>query len=194
MKPVDKKRVEALTRFWQAHKRLPSYREMLQLFSWSSKGAVHHFVERLIRIGLIRRDAEHKLSPTSRLLHIPILGTVEAGWPSPAEEELVDNISLDEYLIPRRESTFLLKVSGDSMINAGINPGDLVLLERGRDPKHGDIVVAEVDHDWTMKYFDQPEKFSPVRLRAANPKYPVITADEEIKIAGVVVGVVRKYH
>ncbi|PIP31029.1 hypothetical protein COX25_01375, partial [bacterium (Candidatus Howlettbacteria) CG23_combo_of_CG06-09_8_20_14_all_37_9] len=72
---------------------------------------------------------------------IKILGTVEAGFPSPAEEELADTITLDDYLIRKKEATFILKVSGDSMIGAGIKPGDLVLIEKGRQARHGDIVI-----------------------------------------------------
>ena len=82
---------------------------------------------------------------------LPVLGYVIAGFPTPAEEELRDLLSFDEYLITRPNSSFILKVSGDSMINAGILPGDLVIVEKGRNPKTGDIVIAEVDGKWTMK-------------------------------------------
>lgn len=81
------------------------------------------------------------------------LGTIEAGFPSPAEEELLDTITLDEWLIKRREATYMLEVKGLSMMNAGILPGDTALVERGREPKHGDIVIACVDGKWTMKYY-----------------------------------------
>ena len=81
-----------------------------------------------------------------------MLGMVTAGFPSPAEEELVDALSLDDYLIGNRQATFILKVSGDSMRDAGILPDDLVIVDRGLNPKNGDIVIAEVDGEWTMKY------------------------------------------
>src|ERR1700693_3413162 len=83
---------------------------------------------------------------------IGVLGSVAAGFPSPAEEELVDTLSLDDLLIQNREATFLLKVSGDSMTGAGILPGDMVIVDKGQTPKSGDIVIAEVDGAWTMKY------------------------------------------
>jgi SOS regulatory protein LexA len=120
-----------------------------------------------------------------------LIGAVEAGFPSPAEEELVDTLSLDELLITNREASFLLKVAGDSMTGAGIMPEDLVIVERGRTPKSGDIVIAEVDGQWTMKYFRK--RGENVMLVPANPKYQAIRPKNELKIAGVVTAVVRKY-
>ena len=81
----------------------------------------------------------------------PLLGIVEAGFPS-AEEELIDTMSLDEYLIENKEASYILRVKGDSMIDAGIREGDLVIVERTNAPRVGDIVIAEVDGEWTMKY------------------------------------------
>jgi len=98
------------------------------------------------------------------------VGEIQAGFPSPAEEELRDLISLDEYLITRPESSFLLKVSGDSMAGAGIMPGDLVIVEKGREPQSGDIILAQVDGEWTMKYFSK--RGGRILLEAANEKYP----------------------
>jgi SOS regulatory protein LexA len=120
-----------------------------------------------------------------------IIGTVEAGWPSPAEEELVDTLSLDELLITNREASFLLRVSGDSMTGAGIMPGDLVIVDRGQPPKSGDIVIAEVDGQWTMKYLRK--RGDNVVLIPANPKYKPIRPKNELTIGGVVTAVVRKY-
>jgi SOS regulatory protein LexA len=120
-----------------------------------------------------------------------LIGAVEAGFPSPAEEELVDTLSLDELLITNREASFLLKVTGDSMTGAGIMPEDLVIVERGRTPKSGDIVIAEVDGQWTMKYLRK--RGDSVALIPANPKYQAIRPKNELKIAGVVTAVVRKY-
>jgi repressor LexA len=122
---------------------------------------------------------------------IKFLGAVDAGWPSPAEEELRDTLSLDDLLIQNREASFLLKVSGDSMSGAGILPGDMVIVDRGLTPKSGDIVIAEVDGAWTMKYLRK--RGESVALIPANPKYRPIRPKRELKIAGVVTAVVRKY-
>ena len=85
----------------------------------------------------------------------------------------------------------MLEVDGDSMIDAGIHPGDTVIVERGRTPKQGDIVIAEVDHEWTMKYFERHG--GRVTLKAANKKYPTITPTEELKIVAVIRAVIRRY-
>jgi repressor LexA len=77
------------------------------------------------------------------------------------------------------------------MIDAGICPGDLVLVDKGLAPKSGDIVIAQVDNEWTLKYFEK--KGRAVYLRAANRKYPLIRPREELIIGGVVVANVRKY-
>ncbi len=121
-----------------------------------------------------------------------MVGFIQAGWPSPQEEALCDIMSLDEYLITRPQSSFLVKVSGDSMSGAGIMDGDLVIVERGRSPKNGDIVLAEVDGEWTMKYFKRKGK--EVVLEAANEKCATIKARTEFILGGVVAAVVRKYH
>ena len=78
---------------------------------------------------------------------------MEAGFPSPAEEALGDILSLDDFLIRDKAATYLLRVTGDSMREAGLLPGDLVLVERRTHAKDGDIVIAHVDGGWTMKYF-----------------------------------------
>jgi len=132
-----------------------------------------------------------RFSPVPATSPIRQLGTVEAGFPSPAEEELADTISLDDMLITNREASFLLKVSGDSMTGVGIMPGDMVIVDRGRTAKSGDIVIAQVDGEWTMKHLRK--RGDTVLLVAANPKYQPIKPKNELKIAGVVTAVVRKY-
>ena len=141
---------------------------------------------------MLEKDSRGFLKPLRRSLALPVVGEVAAGFPSPAEEELRDIISFDEYLVKRPESSFLLKVSGDSMAGEGIMEGDLVIVERGRDPRNGDIVVAEVDGEWTIKYFRKEGK--DVVLEAANPKYKPIRPKSELRLGGVVTAVIRKYH
>ena len=88
-------------------------------------------------------------------------------------------MTLDEWLIKNREATYMLKVSGDSMIEAGIMTGDLVLLDRSKEAKDGDIVIAEVDGAWTMKYLKKNGKS--VMLLPANKKYKPIIPKEGIE-------------
>jgi len=124
--------------------------------------------------------------------YLPVVGHIMAGFPTPAEEELQDLLSLDEYLIPRPKSSFMVRVSGDAMTEAGILPGDLVIVEKGRNPRTGDIVIAEVDGEWTMKYFRKEGKN--IVLEAANTKHVPIHPQVELRLAGIVTAVIRKYH
>lgn len=183
--------ITKLQQFYNDKKRLPTFREAAKLLGYKSPRAVSYWISTWVKRGFVQREKTGKLMPGPKLMPIKILGEVQAGFPSPAEEEMPDTISLDDWLIKKKESTFMLKVSGWSMKDAGINPGDFVLLERGRTPKPGDIVVAEVDHEWTMKYFDK--RGGRVILRPANKDFKPIIPEEELNIAGVVVSVIRKY-
>ena len=194
---MEKKRtIQSVARqighFFRENRRMPSYQEMLDLLGVRSKSVVHFWVNKLIDSGLLEKDDKGRLTLTKRSFSIPMVGSVQAGFPSPEEEVLSDTLSLDEYLITRPETSFLLQVSGDSMIDEGIMPGDLVIVEKDREPKNGDIVIAEVDGDWTLKYFKRDGKS--VVLEAANPRYPVIRAKSELRVGGVVTAVIRKYH
>lgn len=184
-------KVSKLRAFYVAERRAPGYNEMLKIFDYRSKNAVFCLLRRIESLGYIRISGG-RIAFTGKLTgSIRLLGSVQAGFPSPAEEELVDTLSLDDFLVERPDATFLLKVTGDSMVDAGIQPGDLVLVERGRAPKTNDIVVAEVDGEWTMKYFVRDR--SGVRLEAANKAYATIRPRQSLNIGGVVRSVIRKY-
>jgi SOS regulatory protein LexA len=185
------KHQEKIIRFYKKHKRMPSFREIGQVTGLKSTNAVSKLVRRLVSLEIIKKDNTGRLIPKKLFGETKILGTIEAGFPSPAEEELVDTITIDEYLISNKEATYMLKASGDSMIDAGIQPDDMVLVERNKAPKEGDIVIAEVDNGWTMKYLRKQN--GRMILAPANKKYKPIVPSEELKIAAVVIGVVRKY-
>ena len=185
-------RIRAISGFYFQKGRMPSFSEIAALAGFRSKNAAYKLINKLEKMKVLQRDPKGRLIAGSIAAPVKILGTVEAGFPSPAEEELADNLSLDDLLIHNREATFLLKVSGDSMSNAGILPGDMVLVDKGEVPKSGDIVIAEVDGEWTMKYLRK--RGENVMLLPANPKYQPIKPKRELKIAGVVTAVVRKYR
>lgn len=170
---------------------MPIYREIMKLLGFKSKNAVYKLIQRLIDEGALEKDSSGKLIPKSLIGELPLLGLVKAGFPAAAEEQMLDSMNLDEFLIEKKEATYLLEVDGDSMIDAHIAPGDLVVAERATTARDGDIVIAEVDGEWTMKYFKQ--KAGRVWLEPANKKYKPIYPTEELKIAAVVKGVVRKY-
>lgn len=182
-----------LRTFFRKEGRAPSFSEMAMLFGYASKNAVYGPVEKLISLGYLRRSANGRIVCTSKLAGgIPALGSIQAGFPSPAEEELLDTISLDEFLVKQPEATYLLTVSGDSMIEAGIHPGDLVLVEKGGTPKHNDIVIAQVDGEWTMKYFGKDRNGA--YLEPANPEYQRIRPKRSLSIGGIVRAVIRRYE
>ncbi len=188
--PIEARKTEIL-KFYRRNRRMPSYAEIMTLAGFKSKNAVHKLVTKLIDLGFVEKDATGRLIPKRLEIEIPVLGVVEAGWPSPAEEELLDTMSLDDYLVPNKEATYILRVSGESMIEAGIMPGDQVLVERGAEPKSGDIVIAEVDGAWTMKYYRK--RAGKVVLVPGNKKFKLIVPKHELRIAAIVKAVIRKY-
>ena len=190
-KPVETDKIDALRSFWRRNKRLPTYSEMCRLFDYSSKNAAFRMAKKLQEEGYIEKDDAGRLMPKPERLGIPLMGYVQAGFPTPAEEELIDTLSLDDYLIQNPDQSFLLKVSGDSMIDAGIHEGDMVIIEREVSPRSGDIVLACVDGEWTLKTYRRVG--TEVELVPANPRYPIIRPREELTLGGIVRAVIRRY-
>lgn len=120
-----------------------------------------------------------------------MLGSVEAGFPTFVEAGELDTITLDEWLIGDKSATFILKVKGDSMTDEGILDGDYVIVERGLEPKLGDVVLANVDGAWTLKYYKKDK--AGIYLEPANKKFKIIRPKESLEIPAVVVSVIRKY-
>ena len=118
---------------------------------------------------------------------------IPAGFPSPATDYIEDGLDLNEYLVRHKAASFMFRVQGHSMQGAGIVDGDKVVVDRSIEPQHNQIVVAVVDGEYTMKrlYF----KNGLVELRSENPAFKPIcfTAENQLEIWGVVVGVVRRY-
>lgn len=127
-------------------------------------------------------------------MEILFLGYISAGFPSQVEENLLESISMEEWLVKNPSSTYLIKVVGESMLEAGILPGDFVLVDRALMPKNNDIVVVRLEDEWTMKYFFKEGK--KVLLKPANPRYPTLhlLPERDIEIFGVVVALIRKYR
>lgn len=121
---------------------------------------------------------------------LKLLGSIRAGFAAPAEEELADTITLGEYLIHDKDSTYLLKVEGDSMEEAGILEGDMVIFERRSNAKAGEIVIALIEDGYTIKYLRK--KGNKYYLEAANQKYPKIYPKEG-QVIGVVTATFRTY-
>ena len=187
---VDK--IRLLRQFWRLERRAPTYAEMLDLFGYKSKNAVFGLLQKLEEAGYISKDDNGRVALLSKLTGtVRILGSIAAGFPTQEEEQGTDAITLDEYLVKNPDNTYMLTVRGDSMIDAGIMPGDIVLVEKGPPPNQNDIVVARVDEEWTLKYYVRDN--AGVRLEPANPKYKFIRPLRSLEIGGIVRAVIRKY-
>jgi len=183
--------VTKIKKFYFSQKRLPSYQEMADLLGFGSKKSSFMWAKKLIEAGILAKDEAGKLIPKS-LLSIPNLGVIRAGSPIAVENPLNDSFDFYHYLTGNKQDIFSLTVHGDSMIEEGINEGDLVIVDRTKAPRNLDIVAACVDNEWTVKFLDKST--SQVRLLPANSKYSPIYPKESLTIGGVVVSVIRKYH
>ncbi len=188
---MTKKAKKEILKFYKQKQRMPTYSEIMNFLNYKSKNSVFKLVTKLKAEKFLSQDRKGRLIPKNLFSNLKILGQINAGFPSLAEEELVDTMSLDQYLIKNQEATYMLKVDGDSMKDAGIMPGDMVLVDRSLNPADGDIVIAAVDGQWTIKYLKKKGK--DVYLKSANKKYADIYANEEIRIAAVVKAIIRKY-
>lgn len=180
-----------LYRFYRNENRMPSYSEAAKIFGFKSKAGAFKALGRLASAGLVGKSSG-KIVPRQKMIGTKILGLVEADFPTFSEENLLDSVTLDSYLIRNSEATFMLKVKGDSMQEAGILDSDMVLVEQTSSAKPGQIVVAEVDGAWTMKYLRKGKKG--FYLEPANQKYKPIFPKEELRIRAVVIAVIRKYN
>ena len=185
-------KIRLLRQFWRLERRAPTYAEMLELFDYKSKNAVFGLVDKLEEAGYVAKDTNGRIALLPKLTGtVRILGSIAAGFPTQEEEQETDAITLDEYLVKNPDNTYMLTVRGDSMIDAGIMPGDIVLVEKGPKPNQNDIVVARVDEEWTLKYYVRDN--AGVRLEPANPKYKFIRPLRSLEIGGIVRAVIRKY-
>jgi SOS regulatory protein LexA len=184
--------VKKIRLFHYKHRRMPSYQEMCRLFGFASKNASFDLAKKLIKLGIVDKNSKGRLILNKALLPIPVLGTIKAGIPTDAEEQVIDEVTFDDYLVDRPESSYLLKVSGDSMIEAGLEEGDIVVVDKKIRPKDGDIVVANIDDEFTLKYLQKEN--GKTCLVPANPKYSKIYPKDNLTIEGVVVSSMRKYR
>ena len=184
-----------LESFHTENKRMPTYSEMMKLFGFKSKNAVFKVVEKLIEAGIVAKDHLGRLIPSEAFAEnigsVPMLGFVTAGFPATVEEELADTVNLDDLLIKNKPLTYMLEVDGDSMIDAHIEKGDMVLVEKATTAKDGQIVIAEVDGEFTMKYFRKDG--NKVWLEPANKNYEPIYPERSLNINAVLKAVIRKY-
>ena len=187
----DRSYLSALQDYYARHRALPSYASIGSLLGLRSKSSVAALVARLKLAGFVESTPDRRLAPTRRFFERPLADSpVHAGLPSPIDDAPTDALTLDDYLIERPSQTVLVRVKGDSMHDAGILDGDLVVVEKRTAARRGDIVVAIVDNQFTLKRLDLDRGH--FVLRPENKAYPVIRPEGALEIFGVMVGLVRK--
>ena len=126
---------------------------------------------------------------------ILVEATVAAGFPSPAADQPDSPLDLHRLLIQHPSATFFVRAAGESMLGAGVHPGDLLVVDRAREPRHSDVVIAVVDGDFTVKRLDRRTRPDGIVLRAENPAYPPIisTTARSIEIWGVVTACIHTF-
>ena len=191
--PKDAEYLAKLQDYYADWKSIPSYASLCEVFGIASKSWVKAILDRLCDAGFVERTPDGMWIPTSQFFARPFAdSSVQAGMPMSVTATQGKYFVIDELLIETPSLTTIIPVKGDSMIDAGIHDGDLAVVEKRLSANVGDIVVAIVDNEFTLKTLDKEGgKFI---LCPANPAYPVIRPNETLEIFGVLVGLIRKYR
>ena len=185
--------VDALRDYYAEHRVMPSYATLSALAGIRAKSWAHTLVSMLRDEGILDVTPDKRLKPGPRFFERELAESVRAGVPEHATEHATDptqTIPIDSYLIDHPSKTSLVRVKGDSMIDAGILEGDLAVVEWRTNARPGDIVVALVDGELTLKYLAKDKEG--YWLRPANAAYTPIRAKGTLEISGVMVGLVRR--
>lgn len=192
--PKQKRLLDYISEFTRENGYAPSQQEIASHFGYSSLGTIQNFLSRLEKHGFLKRswNAKRALAPVERQAagyELPLLGFVAAGKPIEAIENS-DSIEVPQTMLGRGEN-FVLRVKGDSMVGDGIMDGDYVVVSRRQTAENGSTVVALVDGHATVKRFHRREGL--VELRSANPLVPdiMVGPEQDFRIEGIVVGVIR---
>lgn len=178
--------------YYARHRVLPSYASIGALVGLNSKASVAEMVLRLKAEGFLDSSPDRRLKPGKRFFERPVTESVRAGPPRPVADAAPETLTIDEHLVPHPSRTVLITVKGDSMIDAGIHAGDVVVVEKRVAANVGDIVVAIIGNEFTLKRLAKGK--GRIVLRPENKAYPVIRPGGDAEIFGVVVGLFRKYR
>ncbi len=194
----QKELLQFIIRQIREHNLPPSISEMAEYLKVKSKNAVAKLLDSLEEQGFVKTSGKARgievlqtlgESLQKGLIAVPIMGHVQAGSPHLAEEHIEEWINLPQTMVKGRRDVFLLRVRGDSMVNAGIFEGDLVIVRPTKEVKNNDIVVALLHDEATVKRFIQIKNRA--YLKAENSDYKNIYPKEEWMVQGKVVGVIR---
>ena len=200
--------LEYIKKYSKENRMPPTVREIGNHFEISSTNGVRSILAALIKKGYINRSPRlsrgievidndksgNVAEAPSNTIEIPIVGRVAAGTPILAVQNIEGTVTIDRDFLACRSDVFALRVKGDSMINAGIFDGDLIFARQQKTAERGEIIVAQIDNEATVKYYHPLADH--VELRPANPRYrPIIVKnDKDFTIAGKLIGVMRKVN
>lgn len=189
----DLERLECLREYFAAHHVLPSFAEALEILEYRSTSAVSALVERLKKQKYLTATASGRLVPGDRFFERTVADPkVRAGTPTVGIDLGGSPAFIDQELVRHPARTLLVRVEGDSMIEAGLLHGDTVVMERNTVPEAGVIVVAQMDGELTIKYLARDR--TGFYLRPANSNYQDIRPISGLEVLGVVVGLYRRFH
>lgn len=191
MKNRDREHLDKLRDYYAEHRVLPSFSVIAKLLGLKTTSAVSAMVGRMKAADFLMAGPDRRLQPGKKFFEREVVDTIQAGLPQPANEPWVEGMNIDAYLIESPSRTLLLTVKGDSMVDAGLMPGDAIIVKKNSPTNLGDIVVAIVDNEFTVKYLAKDK--DGFYLRPGNKAYPPIRAKNDMEIFGVVVGSFRKY-
>lgn len=190
--PDDATYLARLQDYYARWRSLPAYGSLQTVLGLASRSAVAKVLHRLREAGFLDRTPAGRWIPTAPFFDRPLAdAAVPAGLPTVLAEG-GEVGSIDAWLVHHPSRTVLVPVTGDSMLDAGIHPGDRVVVERDAPARPGDLVVAVVDNEFTLKTL--AVEGGETVLRPANPAYPIIRPGDRLAIFGVVVGLIRNYR
>jgi len=177
----------------------PSIREICMAFGIASTRGAHRHLETLEAKGYIRRESTarsikivEEFASSQKVVNLPLIGTVAAGTPILAAENVEDVIPVAWDVVKNIRDGFLLRVRGDSMVGDGIYDGDLIIVKPQPDAVNGEIVVAMIEDEATVKRFYREQGF--IRLQPSNLRFDPIIVSRDFKVVGKVIGLIRKFR
>ena len=188
----DPEYLAKLRDYYAEHRVLPSYSAVATLLGLRSTSAVAAFVKRMKETGFLDSAPGGRLQPGHRFFERPVSDIQRHGIAHAVNDVRVEGLNVDAYLVDQPSRTVLLTVKEDSMIEAGLMPGDTVVVKKGAPTKPGDVVVAIVDNEFTVRYLAHDRRG--FFLKPGNRAYMPIRPKDDLEIYGLVVGMFRKYQ
>ena len=169
---------------------LPSYDKIAQTLGFKSKNSIKQYIEVLIRENLIQKIDNYLYINKNQFGANLVSASVRDGFAGIMDDKIEKRVSLDEIFETNSPSTFVFKVSGNSMIEAGIFDGDFVIIKKTPEAKIGNIVLAIIDNEFTLKVYKKDNKGA--YLEPQNKHFPILRPKFSLKIFGVALGIARK--